>query len=90
MARRRWYCLSVQLTLYSKPGCHLCDDAKAKIGRLRARGFDLSLEERDITTNREWFERFRETIPVIELPDGRSIEAPISEFRLERLLHGDR
>jgi len=76
----------VRLTLYSKPGCHLCEDAKDKIARLAARGFDLSVEERDISADPALFERFRYTIPVVELPDGRTLEAPISEYKLEQLL----
>lgn len=74
------------LTLYGKPGCHLCDEAREKIERLRTRGYDLAIEERDVTTNPVWFERFRHTIPVVELPDGRLLEAPLSEYKLERLI----
>ncbi len=80
--------IPVRLTLYSKPGCHLCEDAKAKIEHLRARGFDVAVEERDITTDPALFERYRNTIPVVELPDGRTLEAPISEYKLEKLLCG--
>jgi glutaredoxin len=75
------------LTLYSKPGCHLCDEAKEKIRRLRERGYDLEVQERDITTDTALFERYRYTIPVVELADGRSLEAPISEYKLEQLLN---
>ncbi|MBV9120595.1 MAG: glutaredoxin family protein [Chloroflexi bacterium] len=78
----------MRLVLYSKPGCHLCDEAKVKIDRLRARGYDLAIEERDISADPELFERYRLTIPVIELPDGRSLAAPISEYKLEQLLAG--
>jgi len=76
----------VRLTLYSKPGCHLCEEAKDKIERLRARGYELGLEECDITADPALFERFRLSIPVIELPDGRVLEAPISEYKLEQAL----
>lgn len=79
----------MRLTLYSKPGCHLCDEAKGKIERLRMRGYDLELAERDITTNASLFERYRYTIPVVELEDGRTLEAPISEYKLEQLLAHD-
>lgn len=76
----------MRLILYSKPGCHLCDDAKDKIERLRVRGYDLTVQERDITTNPELFDRYRNTIPVVELPDGRALEAPISEYKLEQAI----
>ena len=76
----------MRLTLYSKPGCHLCDEARDKIDRLRARGYDLEVQEQDITADAALFARYRYTIPVVTLPDGRSLEAPISEFKLEQLL----
>jgi SAM-dependent methyltransferase len=76
----------LKLTLYSKPGCHLCDEAKAQVERLRARGYDLSLEERDITAAPELFEHYRYVIPVVELPNGRRLQAPISEYKLEQLI----
>ncbi|HEY8692014.1 MAG TPA: glutaredoxin family protein [Chloroflexota bacterium] len=77
----------MRLTLYSKPGCHLCEQAKDKIARLAARGHDLHVDERDITTDPTLFARYRYAIPVIELPDGRTLEAPISEYKLELLLN---
>ncbi len=76
----------MRLTLYSKAGCHLCEEAKGKIDRLRARGYDLEVAETDITADPALFERYRYTIPVVELPDGRQLAAPISEYKLEQLL----
>jgi hypothetical protein len=76
----------VRLTLYSKPACCLCDEAKGKIERLKARGYDLTLDERDITTDAVLFERFRYVIPVVELPDGTVLVAPISEYKLEKAI----
>jgi len=76
----------VVLTLYSKPGCCLCDEAREKVERLRTRGYELTVEERDITADPALFDRYRYVIPVIALPDGRSLEAPISEYKLEQLL----
>jgi len=66
----------------------LCDDARKYVSRLNARGYDLSVEERDITADPALFERFRHAIPVLEFPDGRTLRAPISEYKLEKLLNG--
>lgn len=79
----------MRLILYSKPGCCLCDEARTRVDRLRARGYDLELDEYDITADETAFERYRYTIPVIELPDGRQLAAPISEYKLEKLLTKD-
>jgi Glutaredoxin-like domain (DUF836) len=78
--------VAVRLTLYSKANCHLCEEAIAKIDRLRGRGYDLETVEVDITSNPALFERFRYVIPVVELPDGQTLQAPISEYKLEQLL----
>jgi hypothetical protein len=54
------------VTLYGKPGCHLCDDARAEIERLRARlGFEL--EQVDVTLDPALHRRYGERIPVVAL-----------------------
>jgi glutaredoxin len=59
------------ITLYGKPGCHLCDDARAALERIRsAHGFELV--ERDITEDDALHRAYLERIPVIEL-DGREL-----------------
>ena len=54
---------SPRVTLYGKPGCHLCDDARAVVARVCA---ELGEEyaEVDITTDAELQRRFGEEIPV--------------------------
>jgi len=76
----------MQVVLYSKPGCHLCEEAVRDIERLRAKGYDLAVEERDITTNQAWFDAYRYTIPVVEIA-GRQIACPITADAIERLIH---
>lgn len=58
-----------RVTLYSRPGCHLCDDARAVIAAVCA---DLgeAYEEVDITTDGDLEDRYRDEIPVT-LVDGR-------------------
>ena len=59
------------VTLYSRPGCHLCDDARAAIERVRART-PLTLDEVDITADDALHARYLERIPVIAL-DGEEL-----------------
>jgi glutaredoxin len=59
------------VTLYGRPGCHLCDDARVALQRLRAR-FGFTLEEVDITTDDALHRRYLERIPVIAL-DGEEL-----------------
>jgi hypothetical protein len=63
------------LTLVGKPGCHLCDDARAVVtgvlGGLDAdRSAAVTLEELSILDDRVLADRYAEEIPVL-LIDGR-------------------
>jgi glutaredoxin len=63
------------VVFYSKPGCHLCDDAR---GLLDGWGIDYEVVDSD--------PRYELRVPVVEL-DGRLIaEAPIDESALARAL----
>lgn len=58
------------VTLYSKPGCHLCEDVRAMLDDLAAeRGFTVEI---DIHTNPSLYARYRYEIPVVVL-EGREI-----------------
>jgi glutaredoxin len=60
--------MKVQVTLYSKPGCHLCDEMKSEIARAHcAEVFDL--KEVNIESDPELLARYRFDIPVL-LIDG--------------------
>ncbi|RSN48935.1 MULTISPECIES: glutaredoxin family protein [Actinomadura] len=53
----------VVVTLLGKPGCHLCDDARAVIERVAA-DMGVRVEERDITASEEDTRQYWEQIPV--------------------------
>jgi len=59
------------VTLFGRPGCHLCDDARAVLRRV---GADLPfvLDERDIEADDETFKAYLERIPVVTL-DGTEL-----------------
>ena len=59
------------LTLYSRPGCHLCDDARAALERVRARA-PFTLREVNIETDDSLHSRYLERIPVVAV-DGREL-----------------
>jgi glutathione S-transferase len=58
--------------LYARPDCHLCDEARAGLERLRADGLAFQLEEVNIDADERLHRRFLERIPVIEL-DGEIV-----------------
>ena len=65
---------TVAITLLSKPGCHLCDDARAVIERGRSslseKHIDTTLDEIDILQDARLARLHAEEIPVV-LIDGR-------------------
>jgi len=60
--------MSNRVTLYSKPGCHLCDDAREVIARV-CDEVGTAYDEIDVTTDPELQRRYGEQIPVT-LVDG--------------------
>ncbi|MGW2282926.1 glutaredoxin family protein [Streptomyces sp. NPDC001770] len=56
------------VTLLGKPGCHLCEDAKAVVDEVCAET-GAALEEKDITRDEALYARYWEQIPVV-LIDG--------------------
>ncbi|MEK6278076.1 MAG: glutaredoxin family protein [Actinomycetota bacterium] len=57
------------LTLYSRPDCHLCDEAREKIVALRRNGARFELREVDIESDDELFAEYLERIPVVAVED---------------------
>lgn len=57
------------VTLLSRPGCHLCDDARAIVERVIASVGGVELLERSILDDEALLERYRDEIPVV-LIDG--------------------
>jgi hypothetical protein len=79
-----------ELVLYTRDGCHLCDESRALVQGLledrAARALPIArLVERDITTNPEWERQFFDTIPVVEVR-GRRLPLAISAAKLRAFL----
>ena len=75
------------LTIYWRPGCHLCDEMKATVHRLAdAAEPSLGVEEIDISTDPDLEARYGLEIPVL-LVDGKKVaKYRISEAELRRAL----
>jgi glutaredoxin len=67
------------VVVYSRPGCHLCEEAIAQIVALHEEGYRFELREVDIESHDLLLRRHLERIPVVEV-DG--IE--VSELLLDR------
>jgi hypothetical protein len=53
----------MQLILYSKPGCHLCEGLQSKLEQVSQIEFELEI--RDITTREDWFAAYQYEVPVL-------------------------
>lgn len=58
-----------RVTLYSRAGCHLCDEVKEVISRARKK-LEFELEEVDIEADLVLLDELRYEIPVVAI-DGR-------------------
>jgi glutaredoxin len=74
-----------RVTLYGKPGCCLCDDARELVERARGRhGFEL--EEIDVSADAGLHHRYGERIPVLAVDGHELLELRIDAAGLERVL----
>ncbi|NJL60868.1 MAG: glutaredoxin family protein [Methylacidiphilales bacterium] len=67
----------MQIILYSKPGCHLCEGLQEKLEQVaKTQDFaSLQLEIRDITTRDDWFQAYQYEIPVLFVADTTENQA---------------
>ena len=76
-----------RLTIYSRPGCHLCDDMKAVIARV-ARNLPLDVEEIDISGDAELEALYGLEVPVLMIGGRKAAKYRIGEDELRRLIAG--
>jgi hypothetical protein len=73
------------ITLLGRPGCHLCDDARAVITRVAA-DLGVPVEERDITRSEDDLRDYGEMIPVTLINGVQHDFWHVSEQRLRAAL----
>jgi glutaredoxin len=61
------------ITIYSKPGCHLCDEAKAEILGSPCRD-KFELREINIETDTDLYEKYKYEIPVIFIGEHKAFK----------------
>jgi len=77
----------IALTIYSRPGCHLCDEMKTVVQRV-AQSIPLQLEEIDISTSSELEERYGLEIPVLMVEGKKAAKYRVREEELRKILAG--
>ena len=73
-----------EVVVYSRPGCHLCEEAIEQLVALHEQGYRFNLHEVDIESSDLLLRRHLERIPVVEVDgvevselvlDGDSVKA---------------
>lgn len=71
----------MNIVVYTREGCHLCDDA---IALLRLHGQEPTLV--DIDANPELRERYNLCVPVVEIDGKERFRGRVNEMLLTRLI----
>lgn len=74
------------VTLLGKPGCHLCDDARAVVLSVLAEHPEVSFEEKSILDDPALLDAYVEEIPVVLIDDRVHTIWRVDEARLRAAL----
>ena len=77
------------VTLYGKPGCHLCDEARAALSDARA-GEDFELREVDVSIDPVLHREYGERIPVVAVDGAEAFEFRVDPEELLRRVRAAR
>ena len=75
----------IHITIYSRPGCHLCDEMKSVIEKVAA-SVPLSLEEIDISADAQLEGLYGLEIPVLMVEGRKAAKYRVTEAELRRML----
>jgi glutaredoxin len=74
------------VTLYGKPGCCLCDEARETVEQTTATRDDTTVEHVDISTDPILHSKYKERIPVVAVNGVDAFELHVSAEELANLL----
>jgi len=75
----------VYVTLYGKPGCCLCDEAREAVGAVQAE-VPFELEEVDVSLDPVLHRRYGERVPVLSVNGAEAFELGVDASALRDLL----
>jgi glutaredoxin len=78
-----------RVTLYTRLGCHLCDEAKQVLERARTRAA-FALEALDIDQDPELRKLYNEEVPVIAIDGVKAFKYRVTESEFLRKLQARR
>ena len=74
------------VVVYSRPGCHLCEEAIGQIVALHEEGYRFDLHEVDIESHELLLRRHLERIPVVEVDGVEVSELVLDHSGLKAML----
>jgi glutaredoxin len=74
----------ITVTIYTRPGCHLCENAKQVIKS--AGGFDFVLEEVNIDEHPDLRDRYQYDIPVVLINGVKAFKHRVDAGQFQRKL----
>mgnify|MGYP003909081731 CR=1 FL=1 len=77
--------LKAHVIVYSRPGCHLCDEAKEAI-KLAGCDESFELEEINIQTSRELLLKYQFDIPVIMIDGEEAFRHRVDSKKFRELM----
>lgn len=83
----------MRLTIYSRPGCHLCEVMKSVVDRVITAHpdcVDIAVDEVDVSTDRELLDRYGLEIPVLMIDGKKMAKYRVSEQELTRMIENRR
>jgi glutaredoxin len=77
-----------RITIFSRPGCHLCEQVEQLISKTARRRKDMQIEIRNICEDPGEFELYQFDVPVIFLNNREIARHRLTEEQLETALKG--
>ena len=69
-----------QVVLYTRAGCHLCDEVKAALARLEKRGgLPFTWKEVDVDSDPALQQRFNDEVPVVFIDGKKAFKYRVDE-----------
>ena len=75
----------LHVTLFTRQGCHLCDDAEALLIKAQAR-HRFVMETKDVDASPEWAAAYGDCVPVVLVNGKVRFRGKVNEVLLQRIL----
>lgn len=75
----------LQFVLFTRQGCHLCDDALARLNEARRRQ-PFGLEIQDVDASADWVAQYGDCVPVVLVNGKVRFRGTVNAVLLQRIL----